>query len=246
MVFSLPMATLIGKLSKPMTGIAILPHSELKRGVTHKLRTLLGRVLAGFLVLSLPDGSVLAQVVPQQPLAVAQPKGRQVLRGHLPSITARLQPVDRLAPSNRLDVIVGLPLRNQQEAGQLFQQIYDPASPNFHLYLTPAQFAQRFGPAEKDYQALIDFATAAGLTVTGTHPNRTLLDVSGTVAQMEKVLHVSFLVYQHPTEAWTIISCRTPIFTRRNPIRKARLRKAAPARTDATWGTTTGPPTRPG
>jgi PKD repeat protein len=153
------------------------------------------------LVLSLPDGSVLAQVVPQQPLAVAQPKGRQVLRGHLPSITARLQPVDRLAPSNRLDVIVGLPLRNQQEAGQLFQQIYDPASPNFHLYLTPAQFAQRFGPAEKDYQALIDFATAAGLTVTGTHPNRTLLDVSGTVAQMEKVLHVSFLVYQHPTEA---------------------------------------------
>ena len=136
----------------------------------------------------------------------AQTAGRQMLHGHVPSITARLQSVNRLAPATRLGIIIGLPLRNQQEADDLFQQIYDPASPNYHKYLTPDQFAQRFGPTEQDYQTLIDFAKTNGLTVTGTHPNRTLLDVSGTVAQIEKVFHVSMRVYQHPTEARTFFA----------------------------------------
>jgi subtilase family serine protease len=38
------------------------------------------------------------------------------------------------------------------------------------------------------------------LSVTGTHPNRTLLDVSGSVSDIEQALHVHFQFYQHPTE----------------------------------------------
>jgi subtilase family serine protease len=60
-----------------------------------------------------------------------------------------------------------------------------------------------FGPTEQDYQALTDFATAHGLTVTGRHPNRVLLDVQGAVADVERDLHVTMRVYQHPTEART-------------------------------------------
>jgi uncharacterized repeat protein (TIGR03803 family) len=67
--------------------------------------------------------------------------------------------------------------------------------------LTAAEFAEQFGPTEQDYQAVMRFAEAHGLTVTGTHPNRTLLDVSGAVADIERTLHVRMRVYQHPTEA---------------------------------------------
>ncbi|MGO9587881.1 MAG: protease pro-enzyme activation domain-containing protein [Limisphaerales bacterium] len=124
----------------------------------------------------------------------------QVLRGHIPEAVSYLQPQGRFPGTNRLNLAIGLPLRNKEALNQLIQQIYDPASPNFRHYLTPEQFAEQFGPTEQDYQTVIDFAKANGLTVKATYPNRTLLDVSGSAAAVEKVFHVTLRVYQHPTE----------------------------------------------
>jgi uncharacterized repeat protein (TIGR03803 family) len=137
------------------------------------------------------------------PCATAWAAGRQFLHGHIPSMTSRLRPLARLSSTNHLDLIVSLPLRHREELTNLLQQIYDPASPNYRHYLTPEQFAERFGPTEQDYQAVIAFARAQGLTVTGTHPNRTLVDVSGTAAAVEQAFHLRLQVYQHPTESRT-------------------------------------------
>ncbi|MGD0814609.1 MAG: protease pro-enzyme activation domain-containing protein, partial [Verrucomicrobiota bacterium] len=127
----------------------------------------------------------------------------QAIIGHIPDAIAALQPIGRLAGTNRLNLTIGLPLRNGDKLGQLLKEITDPASPNFRHYLTPAQFAEQFGPSEVDYQAVIAFATAHGLEVSGTHPNRMLLDVRGNVAEVEQALHVKMQIYQHPTEART-------------------------------------------
>jgi uncharacterized repeat protein (TIGR03803 family) len=127
----------------------------------------------------------------------------QLMRGQIPPGVERLQPVDRLEGSARLNLAIGLPLRNRGALTHLLRDLYDPASPRFHHYLTAGQFAEQFGPAEQDYQAVTRFAQAHGLTVTGTHPNRTLLDVSGAVADIERTLHLRMRVYQHPTEART-------------------------------------------
>ena len=129
--------------------------------------------------------------------------GTQVLQGHVPAAVARLQPKGSLPGTTNLDLAIGLPLRNKEELNNLLQQIYDPSSPNYRRYLTPDQFAEMFGPTEQDYQALIDFVKANGLTVTGRHPNRVLLDVKGSVADIQKVFHLTMRVYQHPTEART-------------------------------------------
>ena len=127
----------------------------------------------------------------------------QALRGHVPAATARLQPVDRLAASTRLDLAIGLPLRNREALTNMLRQVYDPASTNYHRYLTPERYAERFGPTEADYQAVIAFAQAHGLTIAGTHPNRVLLRVNGAVADIEEALHTTMRVYAHPTEART-------------------------------------------
>ena len=92
---------------------------------------------------------------------------QQVVHVHMPAALAHLQPIGPLAGSQRLNLAIGLPLRNQEALTNLLQQIYDPASPNYHHYLTPEQFTERFGPTEQDYQAVIAFAKANGLTVTG-------------------------------------------------------------------------------
>jgi hypothetical protein len=130
----------------------------------------------------------------------AQTVGRQRLHGQVPPAVAHLRAIGRLPDTNRLHLAIGLPLRNPEALASLLQQIYDPASPHYRQYLTPEQFTERFGPTEPDYQAVIAFAQANGLTVTGTHLNRVLLDVSGSVADIERTFHVALRVYQHPEE----------------------------------------------
>jgi hypothetical protein len=125
-----------------------------------------------------------------------------VLQDHIPLAVTRLhlQPIGGLAASQHLKLAISLPLRNPEALTNLLQQIYDPASPNYHHYLTPAEFTEQFGPTAQDYQAVIAFANANGLTVTGTHPNRVLLDVEGTAAVVQKAFHITMRVYQHPVE----------------------------------------------
>src|ERR1039458_5252022 len=131
----------------------------------------------------------------------AQAQQRRTLSGHVPPAATQLQLVDRLPGSTRMDLAIGLPLRNQEGLTKLLQQIYDPTSPQYRHYLTPEQFTEKFGPTEQDYQAVVDFAKRNGFQITGTHPNRVLLDVNAAAADVEKAFHVTMRVYQHPKEA---------------------------------------------
>jgi len=140
--------------------------------------------------------------------ARSQGVGRQMLRGHVPTAIARyiLQPLNRLPATNQLNLAIGLPLRNQESLDKLLAEIYDPASTNYHRYLTPEQFTAQFGPTDEDYQSLINFAKTNGLTVTATYPNRALLDVGGNAAAVERVFHVKLNEYRHPTEDRTFFA----------------------------------------
>jgi len=67
--------------------------------------------------------------------------GRQFLRGQLPEAVSHLQPLGWLPVAAPLQLAIGLPLRNEPALNRLIQELYDPASPNYHRYLTPEQFA---------------------------------------------------------------------------------------------------------
>jgi len=127
----------------------------------------------------------------------------QLLHGDVPSAVAELnlQPVGQMPGTNHLNLAIGLPLRNAAALSNLLQEIYDPADPNYRRYLTPEQFTEEFGPTKQDYETVRSFAEANGLKVTATHPNRMLLDVSGSAADIERALNVTMRTYQHPAEA---------------------------------------------
>jgi uncharacterized membrane protein len=139
-----------------------------------------------------------------------QAAGRQFLHGHVPDAVTASTAVGPLRPSDQMDLAVGLPLRNQEELNQLLKDLADPTKPNFRRYLTPAQFAERFGPSESDYQSLSAFFEANGLTVTATHPNRMIVDVRGTVADIESTFHVHLLYWRHPTRGTFFAPDREP------------------------------------
>jgi len=60
---------------------------------------------------------------------------------------------------------VALPLRNEPQLETLLVQLQDPSSPQYHKFLTQAQFASRFGPTEASKIAVANELRAAGFTV---------------------------------------------------------------------------------
>lgn len=124
----------------------------------------------------------------------------QVVPGTVPPITAGLQPIGPLDPHQEMSLAILFPVRNQPSLDNLLQQLYDPASTNYCQYITPEQFRDNFGATGDDYQAVEAFAQANNLTVTYAHSNRLVLDVAGTVSDIETAFNVHMLVFQHPTE----------------------------------------------
>jgi subtilase family serine protease len=127
---------------------------------------------------------------------------RQALTSQIPPAVKRLnlQPTDRLPAATILSLQIGLQLRNPEGFASQLKQLYNPASPQYHQWLTPDQIAQNYGPTEQDYQAVIASAQANGLQVTSQQLDHTLLGVKGAVSDIEKMFHVKMQVYQHPTE----------------------------------------------
>src|SRR5271157_3291486 len=68
--------------------------------------------------------------------------------------------VGQLPATQTMQFDIVLTLRHQPELENFLQELYDPSSPSYKQYVTPKQFAERFGASREDYQALIAFAKA--------------------------------------------------------------------------------------
>lgn len=112
----------------------------------------------------------------------------------------RARLVGRLSPTETMRLVLVLPLRNQAALEQFLKELYDPSSLSYRQYLTVEEFTARYGPSQEDHDAVIRFAEANGLTVVGTSRNRRNVDVTGTVANIEKAFHVTMGLFMHPTE----------------------------------------------
>ncbi len=123
------------------------------------------------------------------------------LPGHVPAAVSQLTPLGALPATNKLRLAISLPLRNQAALSDLIKQIYDPASPQYHHYLTPAQFAAQFGPTAADYQTVANYARSNGLAVVGTYPNRLVLDVNAKVSDIQRTFNLTLRTYTNTTEA---------------------------------------------
>jgi subtilase family serine protease len=122
--------------------------------------------------------------------------GAPALPGHLRPEWAARPVVDALPDTAPLRLTLGLPWRDPQGLAQLRRDLYDPSSPEYGRYLSPAEFSARFSPSPEDYQALIDHARSQGLCVERAHASRALLSVSGPAGAVKRALHVGFNRYR--------------------------------------------------
>ncbi len=73
----------------------------------------------------------------------------------------------------------------QADLNNLLAQQQDRSSPNYHKWLTPAQFADRFGMTRNDINRVQAWLESQGFTVTSVANSRNQISFDGTVAQVE-------------------------------------------------------------
>lgn len=97
----------------------------------------------------------------------------------------------RLDPAQRLSgVSLTFRLSSAQQADldQLLRDQQDRSSPQYHKWLTPDQYAARFGMTQSDLAKVAAWAQSQGLTVDSISRNRNEISLSGTVGQIEYAL----------------------------------------------------------
>lgn len=79
----------------------------------------------------------------------------------------------------------------EQAAEQFIASLHDPQSPNFHKWLTAAEYGSRFGLADADVKTITTWLASQGFTVNVVYPSNMLVDFSGTAAQVTSAFHTS-------------------------------------------------------
>jgi subtilase family serine protease len=114
--------------------------------------------------------------------------------------------VGRLPATQTIHFDIVLALRHQPELENFLQQIYDPTSPSYRHFVTVKEFTERFGPSQEDFDAVIAFAKASGFAVVGGSRDGFDLQLTGSVASIEKAFHVNMGLYQDLTENRTFFA----------------------------------------
>src|SRR5271157_1694810 len=147
-------------------------------------------------------GLYLLTVVAALSVVTMNSHAQSVLTRHMREATRTGEALSlgRLPATQILQIDLVLPLRDQAGLDSFLKEVYDPASPSYRHFLTVPEFTERFGPTQEDYDAVVAFAKASGLTVVGGTRDGMDVQVKGPVSAMEAAFHVNMRTYHHPTE----------------------------------------------
>jgi subtilase family serine protease len=98
-------------------------------------------------------------------------------------------PVANTFPMEHMLLQLRRSAEQEQALIQLIDQLHDPASPNFHGWLTPAEFGARFGLAAADLSAITGWLQGQGFEANTVYPSGATIDFSGTAGQVSAAFH---------------------------------------------------------
>ncbi len=148
-----------------------------------------------------------------------------------------LGPASAFSENAVVTVTVALNLRNPEQLEKLIESINTSGAPQYHQFLTPAQFKTQFGPSAATIAAVTKEFESQGLAVTQSATAH--LRVSGTVAQIEKAFGVELHAFN------VAASGASPEYSYRAPLGDARLPSSISGSVHAILGLDTKPHLRP-
>jgi uncharacterized protein (TIGR03437 family) len=97
--------------------------------------------------------------------------------------------VDPAMPMNDVLIMFKLSPEQQTELDALLSDQQNPSSKQFHKWLTPEDYANRFGLSQSDESKVAAWLHAEGFTVNHHARGRNWISFRGTAAQISKTLH---------------------------------------------------------
>jgi subtilase family serine protease len=107
-------------------------------------------------------------------------------------------------PMNHMLLVLKRSPQQQAALDSLLAEQQDQSSPNYHKWLTPAQFGAEFGPSDQDVQTITAWLESQGFTVNSVSAGRTVVDFSGSAATVQSAFHTAIHRYVLPNgkEHW--------------------------------------------
>src|ERR1039458_2011960 len=162
------------------------------RQLSIDLRMLALLVFAGLAVLS--PAPALADRIPQ----TIDNTNMWRLRGSVTPL-ARLEfdrgKADAALPMPGMRLVFSLTPAQQSSLDMLLAQQQDRASANYHKWLTPEQYAERFGLSAIDIQRAATWLRQQGFSHVNVARSRTWIAFSGSAAQVESAFHTAIHQY---------------------------------------------------
>jgi subtilase family serine protease len=106
------------------------------------------------------------------------------LRANHPILSAEAGLVQPLNPGRQLELRLSFAPRDRARLTRYLETIQDPASPNYHRWLTAEQYARRFGRTPAEVAAVAAWITRAGLRISARSP--TGIAATGAAAVVER------------------------------------------------------------
>jgi len=106
-------------------------------------------------------------------------------------------------PAQRLDYVSVMLKRTAAQQAALDALLADqqnPASPNFHHWLTPEQFGERFGASAADIARISTWLKAQGLAVLNVANGRDWIACTGTIGHFQTAFHTTIHRYRVDNE----------------------------------------------
>jgi subtilase family serine protease len=128
---------------------------------------------------------------------------RVALTGSRPPRAVTANDIGVLSPETQLQgmmLVFNRTAAQQADLDALIAAQQDPSSPQYHQWLTPAQFGARFGVADSDLAAAQSWLQQQGFTVDGVANSRDRIHFSGTAAQVNSAFATSLHLYRAPGE----------------------------------------------
>ncbi len=92
-------------------------------------------------------------------------------------------------PMERMLLVLQRSTEQEATLRKLLDEQQIKSSPNFHMWLTPEQFGQQFGPVDADVQAVTDWLGSQGFEVSRVAAGRTVIEFSGTAGAVRQAFH---------------------------------------------------------
>ncbi len=151
-------------------------------------------LLIGVAILSTKWGAAQTNDTPARIINAVSEKNAVVLKGNVhPLARAEFDrgPAPLDLPMDRMLLVLKRGPEQERALEKLLEDQQDKSSPRFHRWLTPEQFAQQFGPADSDIQKVKDWLQGHGFQHVQVSKGRTVIEFSGTAAQVQEALGTS-------------------------------------------------------